>query len=221
MQERGVRNRARGIGQSAAGPPACRPRLGPLQSAGPGPLPRGHSARRSRAQRRRRARRLYRPAHRPLAEGQVHRPRRRHRCGRLVERQPADGAGSLRPRSTPTSSRMPRSATSSSRISSAAPIPPRTCRCASSPNYAWHSLFIRNLLIRPEASELDSFVPEMTIIDLPSFRADPARHGTRSRNRDRHRPHAYDRADRRHRLCRRDEEGGVHRVELSASCPRA
>jgi phosphoenolpyruvate carboxykinase (ATP) len=45
---------------------------------------------------------------------------------------------------------------------------------------AWHSLFIRNLLIRPEASELESFVPKMTIIDLPSFRADPARHGTRS-----------------------------------------
>ncbi len=45
---------------------------------------------------------------------------------------------------------------------------------------AWHSLFIRNLLIRPETSELDGFAPEMTIIDLPSFRADPARHGTRS-----------------------------------------
>ncbi|TIT82394.1 MAG: phosphoenolpyruvate carboxykinase (ATP), partial [Mesorhizobium sp.] len=28
--------------------------------------------------------------------------------------------------------------------------------------FAWHSLFIRNLLIRPEASELDRFVPEMT-----------------------------------------------------------
>lgn len=46
--------------------------------------------------------------------------------------------------------------------------------------YAWHSLFIRNLLIRPERSELASFVPKMTIIDLPSFKADPARHGTRT-----------------------------------------
>jgi phosphoenolpyruvate carboxykinase (ATP) len=45
---------------------------------------------------------------------------------------------------------------------------------------AWHSLFIRNLLIRPEAAELEHFVPDMTIIDLPSFRADPARHGTRT-----------------------------------------
>ena len=46
--------------------------------------------------------------------------------------------------------------------------------------YAWHSLFIRNLLIRPEAEELASYVPDMTIVDLPSFKADPARHGCRS-----------------------------------------
>ena len=46
--------------------------------------------------------------------------------------------------------------------------------------YAWHSLFIRNLLIRPPAEELASFVPELTIVDLPSFRADPKRHGARS-----------------------------------------
>ncbi len=45
---------------------------------------------------------------------------------------------------------------------------------------AWHSLFIRNLLIRPERSELKSYVPDLTIIDLPSFKADPARHGCRS-----------------------------------------
>ncbi len=45
---------------------------------------------------------------------------------------------------------------------------------------AWHNLFIRTLLVRPEASELAAFEPEFTIIDLPSFRADPARHGTRS-----------------------------------------
>ncbi|MFL5193203.1 MAG: phosphoenolpyruvate carboxykinase [Microvirga sp.] len=46
--------------------------------------------------------------------------------------------------------------------------------------YAWHSLFIRNLLIRPDMSELASYVPDMTIIDLPSFKADPARHGCRT-----------------------------------------
>ncbi|WAJ29019.1 phosphoenolpyruvate carboxykinase [Antarcticirhabdus aurantiaca] len=46
--------------------------------------------------------------------------------------------------------------------------------------FAWHSLFIRNLLIRPERAELAGFEPELTIIDLPSFRADPAVHGSRS-----------------------------------------
>jgi ATP-dependent phosphoenolpyruvate carboxykinase len=33
---------------------------------------------------------------------------------------------------------------------------------------------------RPTAEELADFVPEYTIIDLPSFRADPERHGCRS-----------------------------------------
>ena len=46
--------------------------------------------------------------------------------------------------------------------------------------YAWHSLFIRDLLIRPPAEDLATFAPKLTIIDLPSFRADPARHGCRT-----------------------------------------
>jgi len=45
---------------------------------------------------------------------------------------------------------------------------------------AWHGLFIRHLLRRPERSELDSFTPEWTILNVPSFKADPARHGTRT-----------------------------------------
>ncbi len=47
--------------------------------------------------------------------------------------------------------------------------------------YAWHSLFIHQLLIRPTAEELKGFDPEFTIIDLPSFEADPARHGCASK----------------------------------------
>jgi len=46
--------------------------------------------------------------------------------------------------------------------------------------FAWHSLFIRNLLIRPDRSELAGYLQDLTIVDLPSFRADPARHGCRS-----------------------------------------
>jgi phosphoenolpyruvate carboxykinase (ATP) len=34
--------------------------------------------------------------------------------------------------------------------------------------------------VRPQAADLAGFEPEFTIIDLPSFRADPARHGCRS-----------------------------------------
>jgi len=44
---------------------------------------------------------------------------------------------------------------------------------------AWHALFARNLLIRPEAGGTET-LPALTIIDLPSFKADPARHGVRS-----------------------------------------
>jgi phosphoenolpyruvate carboxykinase (ATP) len=43
--------------------------------------------------------------------------------------------------------------------------------------YAWHSLFVHQLLIRPTAEQLRGFAPEFTIIDLPNFEADPAKHG--------------------------------------------
>jgi phosphoenolpyruvate carboxykinase (ATP) len=46
---------------------------------------------------------------------------------------------------------------------------------------AWHALFIRHLLIVPPASELAGFGPQFTVINLPSFRADPERHGCRSK----------------------------------------
>lgn len=45
---------------------------------------------------------------------------------------------------------------------------------------AWHSLFIRNLLIRPDREALKSFIADLTILDLPSFRAHPERHGCRT-----------------------------------------
>ena len=45
---------------------------------------------------------------------------------------------------------------------------------------AWHGLFIRHLLRRPDRAELAGFVPGFTILNCPSFQADPARHGCRS-----------------------------------------
>ncbi|MEM0937060.1 MAG: phosphoenolpyruvate carboxykinase [Pseudomonadota bacterium] len=45
---------------------------------------------------------------------------------------------------------------------------------------AWHSLFIRHLLRRPPRAALDRFEPDYTVINCPSFKANPAKHGCRS-----------------------------------------
>lgn len=43
---------------------------------------------------------------------------------------------------------------------------------------AWHSLFIRHLLRRPDVGELEQFQSGFTIVNLPGFQANPDRHGT-------------------------------------------
>jgi phosphoenolpyruvate carboxykinase (ATP) len=48
-----------------------------------------------------------------------------------------------------------------------------------SPN-AWQMAFVRNMFIRPEATELPTFDPNFTVLHAPEFAADPAKHGTRS-----------------------------------------
>ena len=45
--------------------------------------------------------------------------------------------------------------------------------------FAWHALFIRHMLRRPEVAALANFAPDVTVVNLPSFKADPARHGSR------------------------------------------
>ncbi len=45
---------------------------------------------------------------------------------------------------------------------------------------AWHGLFIRHLLRRPDREDLDDYVADYTVINCPSFRADPERHDCRS-----------------------------------------
>ncbi|WP_353890917.1 phosphoenolpyruvate carboxykinase [uncultured Sneathiella sp.] len=45
---------------------------------------------------------------------------------------------------------------------------------------AWHNLFARNMFIQPALNELENFEPEFTILQIPSFEADPAVDGTRS-----------------------------------------
>ncbi|GLQ56035.1 phosphoenolpyruvate carboxykinase (ATP) [Devosia nitrariae] len=44
---------------------------------------------------------------------------------------------------------------------------------------AWHALFIRNLLIRPDELARGQDAGEVTVIHAPGFKANPARHGTR------------------------------------------
>jgi phosphoenolpyruvate carboxykinase (ATP) len=48
-----------------------------------------------------------------------------------------------------------------------------------SPN-AWQMAFVRNMFIRPEATQLPTFDPNFTVLHAPDFEADPARHGTRT-----------------------------------------
>ncbi|MBI2777605.1 MAG: phosphoenolpyruvate carboxykinase (ATP) [Chloroflexi bacterium] len=45
---------------------------------------------------------------------------------------------------------------------------------------AWASIFARNLFRRPTREQLAGFSPNFTIIDVPSFQADPATEGTRT-----------------------------------------
>jgi phosphoenolpyruvate carboxykinase (ATP) len=45
--------------------------------------------------------------------------------------------------------------------------------------YAWHSLFARNLFLTPDKAP-DDFAPEFTVIDAAEFVAEPERDGTRS-----------------------------------------
>src|SRR5207247_11257616 len=45
---------------------------------------------------------------------------------------------------------------------------------------AWASIFARHLFRRPRAAVLRAFAPSFTIIDVPSFEADPATEGTRT-----------------------------------------
>ena len=46
--------------------------------------------------------------------------------------------------------------------------------------YSWHALFLRHLLRRPDTADLANYLPEYTIVNVPGFMADPAKHGCRS-----------------------------------------
>src|SRR5205807_1896383 len=45
---------------------------------------------------------------------------------------------------------------------------------------AWANLFARNLFIRPTQAELADFKPDFSVVNVPSFKADPRTEGTRT-----------------------------------------
>jgi phosphoenolpyruvate carboxykinase (ATP) len=50
---------------------------------------------------------------------------------------------------------------------------------------AWHNLFIRHLLRRPERDSAGQLCADFTVINCPSFQADPAKAQLPQRNCDR------------------------------------
>ena len=114
------------------------------------------------------------------------------------------------------SRRMPKAKSFSPRISTAAPTTKYRIKVRVFTELAWHSLFIRQLLIRPERAELAGFVPELTVVDLPLVQAgrQAPRRARRLRYDGGDRFHPQDRADLRLVLRGRDEEVGVHHAQL-------
>ena len=153
------------------------------------------------------------PAARPRTSSSFAMPR--PRTGRLVGQQQA--------RCRPSSStlllgRLPR-ARPGARAVRAGPLRRRRSRApaatpASSPSMPGTRCSSATCCVRPQADELAGFKPDFTVINLPSFKADPKRHGVRTRDRHRLRLRQAARADRRHLLCRRDQEVGVHLSQL-------
>ena len=83
--------------------------------------------------------------------------------------------------------------------------------------YAWHSLFIRNMFIQGTPEEVAYHEPEFTVLDCPGFHANPEnrRHPLGRLHRGQLRPKAGPGG--RHRVCRRDQEVDLHGHELLAA----
>ncbi len=173
------------------------------------------SRRRGDDRRRGLARRPHRQAHRPLAAGQVRRPRAVEPGQGLVgRRQPRDQRGELRPPPRP-----PDGATSQDRRLYAQDLyigahegHRRSLRVYT--ETAWASIFARNLFRIPPREALATFQPNFTIIDVPTFEADPATEGTRTGTAILRPPQADGDHHRRDEVRRRDQEVRVHGDEL-------
>ena len=187
-----------------------------LEPAGRAALRARDPQRRGDGRRRRRALRRDRPSHRPLAEGQAHGCRCADGKHRLVGRQPqADARSSSRPCYQDFLAHAKGKTLFAQDLYGGAD-PKYRIKTRVYTELAWHSLFIRQLLIRPERSELASFVPEHDHhrhADVQARRQAPRR-PRRLGHDGRHRFHPQDRADLRLVLRGRNEEVGVHHAEL-------
>ena len=170
--------------------------------------------------RRRRAGRRDGCAHRPLGPGQVHGARCHHREGGLVGQQ----QGRCRRSSSMLLLADFLAHAKVARAVRAGPVRRRRSRAspatrASSSNMPGTRSSSATCCAGPKAGELAGFQPEFTVVNLPSFKADPKRHGVRVGDGHRLQFRQASGADRRHLLCRRDQEIGLHLSQLR-SCPR-
>ena len=166
-------------------------------------------------------RRQHRQAHGALGQRQVRRARAVDRGARLVGRvQPPVRARQVRRALRRACRGSCRGATCSCRTATSARTRSTGCRSASSPSYAWHSLFARNMFILPKTNEeYRRHVPEFTVICVPVVQGHPAdrRHRVEHLHRAELRPAAVH--HRQHGLRGRDQEVGLHRPELPAAAP--
>ena len=143
-----------------------------------------------------------RPPKTPIWWGKINQPMSRRAFGRAQGRFPGRARGQGRACSSPT------------------------CTAASQPEHrvnvrvitelAWHNLFVRTLLVRPEADELAGFVPEYHDHRPAQLQGRSRAPRLPQRDGDRGQLHREADPDRRHRICGRDEEARVRPAQLPA-----
>ena len=161
------------------------------------------------------ARRPDRQAHRPLAAGQVRRPRAVEPGQGLVGRgQPRDQRGALRPPPRPPDGATSRTAGCTRRTCTSARTRPTAAASASTPRPPGPASSPATCSGSPPREALATFQPNFTIIDVPSFEADPATEGTRTGTAILRPPQADGDHHRRDEVRGRDQEVRVHGDEL-------
>ena len=191
-----------------------------LEPVGAGALRACGPARRGRGRRRRQL--LVKPAPTPAAR------RATNTSSRSPARRTRYGGATSTSRSTPsvstacTSACSPisRGASCSSRISMPAPTRTIGCRCGWSPTALGTACFRATCSSARRSASSKSFEPAFTILHAPEFPRDPGVRRDQLRNLHLRQFRRAAGADRRHRLCRRDQEVASSAISISC-CRRA